>query len=224
MSKTAHIVALENAQIAHWLGLNFGIRPLGDDHRDQLLFSSSAAVWVGARQKLETDHRFVQIIPYVVVRKGERYLVNIRSSAGGEGRLHGKLSIGFGGHMDFHDIVVTGDGEIHLGRSVESAAMRELYEELGFDLADYTTVENGTFLKWTHVIHTAQTAVDAVHLGLVAQLDLDDHGIEIDFSALENTIEHPAFITKAEIHSLTDSRNPTAPEVENWTKLVLGAA
>jgi len=67
------------------------------------------------RALCEEDPSFLQIIPYITVvsmYNGE-ILQYSRGQAGGEGRLIGKTSIGFGGHMDevhngsFYNVVAT---------------------------------------------------------------------------------------------------------------------
>lgn len=52
------------------------------------------------RPAAETDPRFKQLIPYVVVRDGEAVFLMERTDAGGDARLHGRASIGVGGHLN----------------------------------------------------------------------------------------------------------------------------
>ncbi|MFG0318937.1 MAG: hypothetical protein ACF8XB_16820, partial [Planctomycetota bacterium JB042] len=52
------------------------------------------------RRFAEEDRAFQQVIPYVVVRRGEEVLLLKRSRRGGDARLHDKLSIGVGGHVN----------------------------------------------------------------------------------------------------------------------------
>src|SRR6266550_9399883 len=53
-----------------------------------------------ARPTAETDPGHKQLIPYVVVRQGPLIFLMERSMAGGDPRLHGKASIGVGGHLN----------------------------------------------------------------------------------------------------------------------------
>ncbi len=53
-----------------------------------------------AREEAETNTKFKQVIPYVMVRHGDHYLLTQRTSKQQETRLHGKFSIGIGGHIN----------------------------------------------------------------------------------------------------------------------------
>lgn len=52
------------------------------------------------RAVAEADASFKQLIPYVVVRDGDAVLLMQRTDAGGDARLHGRASIGVGGHLN----------------------------------------------------------------------------------------------------------------------------
>ena len=49
------------------------------------------------RAEAEGQPAFKQIIPYVILRQGDKIFVTRRLNKGGEARLHGKISIGVGG-------------------------------------------------------------------------------------------------------------------------------
>ncbi len=59
-----------------------------------------------SRDAVESDPRWKQVIPYLVVRDGPRYFLMQRSRAGADARLHDRWSIGVGGHVN------PGDGGI----------------------------------------------------------------------------------------------------------------
>ena len=52
----------------------------------------------------EESPAFKQLIPYIVLRDGERVFFMQRTDAGGDPRLHGKASIGVGGHLNPVDV------------------------------------------------------------------------------------------------------------------------
>ena len=52
------------------------------------------------RSGAEVDRSTKQIIPYLVLRDGQRYFLMQRTAAGGDARLHGRYSIGVGGHLN----------------------------------------------------------------------------------------------------------------------------
>src|SRR2546425_13221371 len=71
------------------------------------------------RAGVEEDASFKQIIPYLIVRHRGRLFLVQRSTEGGETRLHGKYSIGVGGHINpgdvegAHDVIGAGlEGEV----------------------------------------------------------------------------------------------------------------
>lgn len=61
-------------------------------------------VQVGRRGNLEEDTRYKQFIPYTVIKEGSTglYLVYRRLNGSGENRLHGKHSMGVGGHSNLY--------------------------------------------------------------------------------------------------------------------------
>ena len=73
------------------------------------------------RPAAETDAAVKQIIPYLVLRDGDRIFLMKRTRAGGDARLHDLYSIGVGGHMN------PGDGRCCGG------LRREWREELDAD-------------------------------------------------------------------------------------------
>jgi len=216
MSKQAHILALKADTLPG--GLGFGIRELGPDGLDPVL---KAQAWIGPRGVLEDDTSFVQFIPYVLVRDGDRLLAYVREASGGEARLHGKFSVGVGGHIDLPDVIVdetliTEKGKevpvnrIDIARTLVRSAVREISEEIGMNVP-----EDG--VKWTHLIHVTTSEVDAVHLGFVAVLDIEAAGI----SALvfEECIGSAQFEVISELAAGRVGGREATPE--NWTGLVL---
>lgn len=99
------------------------------------------------RQAMEIDPSFKQIIPYLVLRDGERYFLMRRTRAGGDVRLHDAWSIGVGGHIN------PGDGDVAGG------LLREWTEEL---VADFVP----TF-RLVGLLNDDTTDVGRVHLGAV---------------------------------------------------------
>jgi len=58
------------------------------------------------RAEMEIDRSWKQVIPYLVLRDGERYFLMRRTRAGGDPRLHDRWTIGVGGHLN------PGDGDL----------------------------------------------------------------------------------------------------------------
>ena len=80
------------------------------------------------RPEAEQDPGFKQIIPYVaVVRRGEVFATT-RLNKGGEARLHGKMSLGVGGHMN--EVDREGDWLMHcLRREIGTLTPRGLIND-----------------------------------------------------------------------------------------------
>lgn len=111
------------------------------------------------RAEMEHDPSFKQIIPYLVLRDGERYFMMQRTTAGGDARLHGLYSIGVGGHLN------PGDGGLLGGLE------REWHEELVADfLPDFRLVA---------LLNDDTTPVGAVHLGAVYVADVAGRPVAI---------------------------------------------
>ncbi|HET8798052.1 MAG TPA: NUDIX domain-containing protein [Thermoanaerobaculia bacterium] len=103
------------------------------------------------RPTAEISPQYKQIIPYVVIRHGARYFLLQRTPKQTEARLHHKMSIGIGGHInpDTPDIL--------------AGLQKELEEEV--DVAgDYD-------LSFLGILNDDTTDVGRVHLGAVYLLD-----------------------------------------------------
>jgi predicted NUDIX family phosphoesterase len=103
------------------------------------------------RPVAEESPQYKQIIPYVVIRHGDRFYLLQRTKKQTESRLHLKHSIGIGGHInpDTPDLI---DG-LH----------KELEEEVAVE-GDYDLTFAGILIDTTN-------EVSNVHLGLVYILD-----------------------------------------------------
>lgn len=102
------------------------------------------------RPVAKDDPTHKQLIPYVVVRDGSRTFLMERTSAGGDPRLHGKASIGVGGHLNPVD-----EGE----DALDAGLRREWAEELEADWAPE--------FRLVGFLNDDSNPVGAVHLGVV---------------------------------------------------------
>src|SRR4051794_4402606 len=64
--------------------------------------------WFAPRGQVEEDDRFVQVIPYIVL-SWDGCVLSYQRVGGGEARLRGRRSIGFGGLINLSDAVLCGD-------------------------------------------------------------------------------------------------------------------
>ena len=103
------------------------------------------------RADAEVDRSLKQVIPYLVLRDGERLFLMRRTKAGGDARLHDRYSIGVGGHLN------PGDGDLAGG------LRREWREEL--------VAEFDPEFELIGLLNDDTTEVGSVHLGAVYVAD-----------------------------------------------------
>jgi predicted NUDIX family phosphoesterase len=111
------------------------------------------------RDAMERDPAFKQVIPYLVLRDGERYFLMRRTRAGRDERLHDRYSIGVGGHLN------PGDG------GLDGGLRREWAEELEADFVP-------TF-RLVGLLNDDTTDVGSVHLGVVYVADAASRPVAI---------------------------------------------
>lgn len=110
------------------------------------------------RPAAEEDPSYKQIIPYVVLTQKGRVFTTRRLNKGGESRLHGKLSIGIGGHINPVDET---DRRSVLMKGLE----RELEEEV--------YIQHRGELVPQGFINDDGNGVGAVHLGLCFSMEVE---------------------------------------------------
>ena len=132
------------------------------------------------RAAAEGDRSLKQVIPYLVLRDGERYFLMRRTRAGGDARLHDRFSIGVGGHLN------PGDGDLSGG------LRREWAEEVdaGF-IPEFELVG---------LLNDDSTDVGGVHLGAVFTADAAGRPVTIR----ETDKLTGAFATAAEVAAVAD--------------------
>lgn len=109
------------------------------------------------RPQMETDPSYRQIIPYVAVTRGDEIFAMRRLNKGGEARLHGKISLGAGGHIERAD-----------DDKREGILMRALEREV----SEEVSVENVVSLTPLGVINEEGDEVSRVHLGFLFRMEV----------------------------------------------------
>jgi predicted NUDIX family phosphoesterase len=131
-----------------------GIRPAGQAALDEIREAVASHGIYLDRPIAEANPAFKQLIPYVVVRNGQLVFLMERTTGGGDPRLHGRASIGVGGHLN------PVDGEADpLGVGLR----REWREEL---VADWEPR-----FRLIGVLNDDSNPVGSVHLGVVFEVD-----------------------------------------------------
>lgn len=148
------------------------------------------------RRHAEKTPSLKQVIPYALFeREGAIFLMR-RLGKGGEARLHGKLSVGVGGHIN----PVDGADD-----PLEAGLRREVEEEV--------EVEGEWRAAPVGILNDDATAVGAVHFGLVYRVRTEGAVRVRERDALEGT-----FTPREEVlRLLRDER----PRFETWSALLL---
>jgi len=132
------------------------------------------------RATMERDPGHKQVIPYLVLRDGDRVFLMRRTRAGGDERLHDRCSIGVGGHLNPGD------------RDMLGGLRREWREELvaAFE-PDFRLVA---------LLNDDTTDVGRVHVGAVFVADAAGRPVEVR----ETDKLSGAFATLSEVLDVRD--------------------
>ena len=162
---------------------------------------------VQRRGDMEEDMSYLQPIPYTIIKQGNKYFAYTRLEGGGEARLHGKTSIGAGGHMD--PIENAWNFE-HL-LAVNNA--RELDEELFILDENGKEIDNHYELSKESTIvglgYTDISSVDAVHIAIYNIITIPEN---YDVKVKETDVLEGEFKTLEQIKEMN---------LENWSKMAL---
>ncbi len=113
------------------------------------------------RGDAEDNTDYKQPIPYLVIRKGNKVFAYKRLEGGGEEKLHGKISIGVGGHMN--PLESQGESPVPFSHLLIDNYMRELTEEL------LITTPAPPEVNLKGIIND-ETEVGKVHIGILIEL------------------------------------------------------
>jgi len=152
------------------------------------------------RDAAEEDVNFKQIIPYAIFKAGDAYLTYERGKSGGENRLHAKLSLGIGGHINPVD-----DQGDAMGKETYFAAIeREFNEELNIDC--------GFKIKTLGLVNDDGNDVGKVHLGVIHLVELESPAV----TANEDGIANLQFLTLEQL-----SEEGTLSRLESWSQIAV---
>lgn len=139
------------------------------------------------RPAMELDRSFKQVIPYLVLRDGERWFLMRRTRAGTDARLHERWSIGVGGHLNPGD------------RDLAGGLEREWREEL---VADFVPP-----FRPVGLLNDDETDVGAVHVGVVYEADAGGRPVsvrEVDKLAGAFAPEHEVVAVRDRLESWSE--------------------
>ena len=149
------------------------------------------------RPAAEEDPSYKQIIPYVVLTRKGLVFATRRLNKGGESRLHGKVSIGIGGHINPVDET---DRRSVLMKGLERELDEEVYIQRRGEL-----VPQG-------FINDDGNGVGAVHLGLCFSME-----VEGEVSVKETEKLSGAWMSLQELKEEYDN-------METWSQIALAVA
>ncbi len=152
------------------------------------------------RSRAEANPAYKQLIPYVIMTHGGKYLSYIRGKRAGETRLVGRRSIGIGGHINPVDEMPLFDMDFK--DAYFTAVKREVAEEVSVE-ADYED-------RVVALLNDDSTEVGQVHLGIVHHWTLESAKV----SKREQMITQMAFMSPAELKAVQGS-------LETWSRLCL---
>jgi predicted NUDIX family phosphoesterase len=150
------------------------------------------------RGAAENDPTHKQLIPYLVLHHGDRVLCYTRGKSGGEGRLHARMSIGIGGHIN--------DGDTHDAPFDEAAYFRAVGRELHEELH----IPGGYRQRVAALLNDDSNDVGRVHLGVVHLVEVDAP----DVRPREDAIGDPVFLGAEELA-------PLRGRLESWSQICL---
>ena len=151
------------------------------------------------RARAEVEPTWKQIIPYTALMRGGDVFLVRRLKKGGEARLHDKLSIGIGGHINPIDLPSEGPRD-----PIAAATTRELEEELNVD-GTWTSAPLG-------VLNDDTNPVGAVHVGFVQVIQLEGDACVRETDQLEGD-----WTSLEELARLAESD----ANFETWSSLLL---
>jgi predicted NUDIX family phosphoesterase len=170
-----------------------GFQLLGEDliqeeiigHPDGFLMDRGAA---------EIDPNYKQIIPYCIFFCGDKVLNYTRGKSGNESRLHSKISVGVGGHIN-------DDGFGFYDESVN----RELQEELDLNQEDIIGHQ------MIGILNDNTALVSQVHLGVVHLIQLTSENV----TAKEDCLANLTFTNIKELNG------PLYDRLEGWSQFIV---
>ncbi len=152
------------------------------------------------RPQAEKDPAYKQLIPYVLMTHGGKFLNYVRGKRAGETRLVGNRSLGIGGHINPADDMPLFSGDFR--EAYETAVEREIAEEV--------SVETNHTNRIVALLNDDSNEVGKVHLGVVHLWTLDAPAV----SRREQMITQMAFTDPSELHKDRES-------LETWSRICL---
>ena len=180
-----------------------GISTLAEDMQ-HLKYECARHGYFVDRTKAEVDEGKKQLIPYVLILRGNQIFAYQRSKKSKEGRLHSKWSIGIGGHINPLDTYP----KLGINTLLSTAIQRELTEELDWGDQEICTINN---LTEYGVLYDDTESVGRVHIGYIVVINVPK-GSKYPVPK-EDTIAASQWLSLRKTSAL--------PNLERWSKMIL---
>ena len=162
---------------------------------------------VQRRGDMAEDMTYLQPIPYTVIKQGDKYFTYTRLEGGGESRLHGKSSIGIGGHANNTEYAWSFEHLLAVNNSRELEEEVFIRDENGEEIDFHYELTKESVI--TGLMYNQTTEVDSLHLGVLNIISIPETWT---VEPKETDTLEGKFLTKKEIQEL---------DLENWTKSAL---
>jgi predicted NUDIX family phosphoesterase len=155
------VLVLPRASVPDGCGFH-GVRPADAAYLARLRDAAARHGLYLERAVAETDPGFKQLIPYVVVRRAGDVFLMRRTDAGGDARLHGRASIGVGGHLN----------PVDQGEDAVLAGLRREWDE------EVDAPWEPEF-RLVGLLNDDSNPVGTVHLGVVFTVEAGDADVRV---------------------------------------------
>jgi len=162
------------------------------------------------REEAENNEELLQIIPYAIVTSDNQFLLYRRTKSGGESRLHEKLSIGIGGHVNTTDLIKSFSEPLSTKTRITDVLMHGMTRELTEEL-NLKSISRPWLCLNGPLVYDGTTKVGRVHLGLIMQVSLKNRE---EVSLQEEELSSLEWKTIGELEKVAD-------ELEEWSLLYL---
>jgi predicted NUDIX family phosphoesterase len=166
----------------------------------------SGKMFFTPKEPAEVNPQLKQLIPYILIKRGNLYYNYQRTKNCGEPRLHNLMSLGIGGHVndtDDSDLCNSFPNAPEL--TYYAGLSRELQEELNVPISAYKSLG-----EISGLLYDPTTLLGQIHFGIVHIIDLVDN---VDFKT-DNTIRSLGFRTVNQIKK-------DYSKYEKWSQLVI---
>lgn len=164
------------------------------EHKEQIFDKILKNQIFMPRDEAEYNFEHKQIIPYVIIRSNNNFLLLKRTTKQTEKRLHNKYSLGIGGHVNPGSSTDQVD-------TIMNGLQRELNEEIYLN-------DPGN-LNFIGIINDESNSVSRVHLGLLYVLDV----LSLKYQVRETELMTAQWVRGEELKEYYEG-------LETWSQIV----